>query len=138
MAKVTYIFPIEHMRGRLKKHDPKSPVTRKKIFRAPNGQVIAEGPNEVYLIANPRDYNKNPLAGGQLRTATIFGKATVQTKAILSDPEQTAYWTTRWERQLITPDDDAPIEIATGNRHIYARLDKYIQSALQREMLKME
>lgn len=138
MAKVTYVFPIEYMQGRLKKHDPNSPVTRKKLFRGPNGEVIAEGPNEVYLITNPRDYDKNPLAGGQLRTATIFGQATIQTKAILSDPEQVAYWTQRWTKQLTTPDDDAPIEIATGNRHIYARLDKYIQSVLQREMLKSE
>lgn len=138
MAQVTYVFPIEYLQGRLKKHDSNSPVTRKKHFRSPDGQVMAEGPNEVYLITNPRDYDKNPLAGGQLRTATIFGQATMRTKAILNDPEQLAYWTKRWENQLTTPDDDAPIEIATGKRHIYARLDKYIQSALQREMLKEE
>lgn len=136
MAKVIYAFPIEQMRERLVKHDPKSPVARKKYFRGPDGQIRAEGPNEVYLITNPRDYDKNPLAGGQLRTATIFGQAVTKAKTILRDPEQAAYWTKRWEKQLITPDDDAPIELATGKRHIYARLDKYVQSVLQREMLK--
>ncbi len=54
------------------------------------------------------------------------------------NPERKAEWSKRWHAQLNEPEPDAPIERKTGKRHIYLRLDRYVQSVIQRQLRKGE
>ena len=47
-------------------------------------------------------------------------------------------WSKKWHAQLNEPEPDAPIERKTGKRHIYLRLDRYVQSVIQRQLRKGE
>lgn len=104
------------------------------MFRDEHGRIIGSGCNESYLIVHPRDYEKKPLEGKQLNSASIFGRASSMAKAEQANPERLAYWTERWRNQLQKGESDAPINPRDGKRRIYLRLDKFIQAAIQREL----
>lgn len=133
MAKITYAYPIETVRGRFNKSSHTGPVQRRKTYRDSSGNIIGYGSNESYWIDNPRDYDRDPLTGKQLESVNCFRRAVIRANEERHNPERMKYWTERWEKQLKTPEDFAPVDEQTGKRHSYMRLDKFIIAALIHE-----
>jgi hypothetical protein len=111
-------------------------IRRRKTYRDEEGVVVCYGAEEVYFVAKPRDYETHPLREGEIRNTSIFHRSMTEALAELSDPVRKAEWSKRWHAQLNEPEPDAPIERKSGKRHIYLRLDRYVQSVLQRQMRK--
>lgn len=134
MAKVTYAYPFEDVRGRFNKSSHRGPVQRRKTYRDLSGRIIGYGSKESYFIVNPRDYDRDPLTGKQLEAVSDFRRAVIRANEERHDPERLQYWQERWEKQLKKPEDFAPVEEETGKRHRYMRLDKFIIAAILSEM----
>lgn len=115
---------------------PNSLIRRRKTYRDEEGTIVGYGAEEAYFVANPRDYTTHPLREGEVRNTSIFHRSMTEALAELSDPVRKAEWSRRWHAQLNEPEPDAPIERKSGKRHIYLRLDRYVQSVLQRQMRK--
>lgn len=115
---------------------PNNFIRRRKTYRDEEGVIVGYGADEVYYVAKPRDYETHPLREGEVRNTSIFHRSMTEALAELSDPHKRAEWSKRWHAQLNEPEPDAPIERKTGKRHIYLRLDRYVQSVLQRQMRK--
>ena len=113
---------------------PKSVVRRRKTYRNEQGMIIGYGAEEAYFVAKPRDYTTHPLREGEKRNTSIFQQSMTIALTELKDPDKRAEWSKRWHNQLNEPDPEAPIDRKTGKRHIYLRLDRYVQSVLQRQM----
>ena len=109
-------------------------VHRKKTFRDEHGNLIGEGVQESYIVSHPRDYTVHPLREGERRNTSLFALSMNMALKELSDPDRRAYWNQRWHAQLTTPEPEAPIDRKTGKRHIYRRLDRYVQAVLRRNM----
>ena len=115
---------------------PKSLIRRRKTYRDEEGVVVGYGAEETCFVANPRDYETHPLREGELRNTSIFHRSMTMALEELAAPVRKAEWSRRWHQQLQEPEPDAPIERKTGKRHIYLRLDRCVQSVLQRQMRK--
>ena len=113
---------------------PKSLIRRRKTYRDEEGVIVGYGAEEMYFVANPRDYSVNPLREGERRNTSIFHRSMTMALEELADPMRRAEWSRRWHQQLQEPDSDAPIERKTGKRHIYLRLDRYVQSKIQQKL----
>ena len=113
---------------------PKSLIRRRKTYRDEEGVVVGYGAEEAYFVANPRDYETHPLREGEIRNTSIFHRSMTEALLELSDPVRKAEWSKRWHAQLQEPEPDAPIERKSGKRHIYLRLDRYVQSVIQRRL----
>ena len=98
--------------------------------------MVGYGAEEAYFVAKPRNYETHPLREGEKRNTSIFHQSMTMALAELADPDKRAEWSRRWHAQLQEPEPDAPIERKTGKRHIYLRLDRYVQSVLQRQIRK--
>ena len=133
MAKTQYLDPIAYMTGRISKKGRKPVISRHKIYRDENGNIIAEGPNEAYVLKRPRNYEKKPMKSGEIKTIESFRQAVEQYNADKRDPERMAYWKNRFKAQLHVGDSEAPIDPQTGEHRIYARLDMFIRAILQRQ-----
>jgi len=133
MAQVTFISPIESLSGQLS-HQPNATIHRRKRYRDDKGHVIAEGVNETYVVVHPRDYSLNPPKGEELRNINIFRQAFLLSRQELSDPIRRQYWIDRWQRQRQRGEADAPISPTTNQPKIYNRLDRFVQSVLQRQL----
>lgn len=111
-------------------------IRRRKTYRDEEGIIVGYGIEEAYVVANPRDYSVHPLTESEKRNATIFQQSMKMALEELADPDKRAEWSRRWHEQLNAPEPDAPIERKTGKRHIYRRLDRYVQSVIQRQLRK--
>ena len=111
-------------------------IRRRKTYRDEEGVVVGYGAEEAYFVAKPRDYTTHPLREGELRNTSIFHRSMTMALEELSDPARKAEWSRRWHAQLNQAEEDAPIERKTGQRHIYLRLDRYVQSKIQRRLRK--
>lgn len=128
------IYPRSH--GKYSKLDmkPKSLIRRRKTYRDEEGVIVGYGAEEAYFVANPRDYETHPLREGEKRNTSIFHRSMTEALQELSDPVRKAEWSKRLHAQLNEPEPDVPVDRKTGKRHIYLRLDRYVQSVLQRQM----
>lgn len=117
---------------------PKSLIRRRKTYRDEEGVIVGYGAEEVFFVAKPRDYETHPLREGELRNTSIFHRSMTIALEELADPVLKAEWSKRWHAQLNEPEPDAPIERKTGKRHIYLRLDRYVQSVIQRQLREEE
>ena len=113
---------------------PKSLVRRRKTYRDEEGVIVGYGAEEAYIIAKPRNYDTHPLREGEIRNTSIFHQSMTMALEEFADPDKRAEWSRRWHQQLKEPEPDAPIERKTGKRHIYLRLDRYVQSTIQRQL----
>ena len=109
-------------------------IRRRKTYRDEEGVIVGYGAEEVYFVAKPRDYETHPLREGEVRNTSIFHRSMTMALEELKDPVRKAEWSKRWHAQLNEPEPDAPIERKTGKRHIYLRLDRYVQSVIQRQI----
>ena len=113
-------------------------IRRRKTYRDEEGVIVGYGAEEVYFVAKPRDYETHPLREGEVRNTSIFHRSMTMALEELADPIRKAEWSKRWHQQLQEPEPDPPIERKTGKRHIYLRLDRYVQSVIQRQLRKEE
>lgn len=134
MAEITFIAPVETIKGKLHNRD-KTIFRRKRVFDA-NGHVIGQLAQEAYIVKNPRDWKRNPPKGAEKQRIDNWAKACQQASVIRKDPEQFAQWQQRWQAQLQHPEADAPIDKKTGKPKIYIRLDGFLRAAIFRELQK--
>ncbi len=134
MAEITFIAPVETIKGKLQNRD-KTIFRRKRVFDA-QGHVIGELAQEAYVVHNPRDWKKNPPKGAEKQRIENWSTACQQASVIRKDPEQLTLWKQRWEEQLQHPEADAPIDQKTGKPKIYIRLDGFIRATIFRELQK--
>ena len=97
---------IKYMTGALskKKDTHRLSVTRKKHIKDPiTGEVVAEGPNEIYLQER-RDFKKNPLTKKEQAQRAKWREACKAAAEILRDKSHPRYMELyhRWRAQLTT------------------------------------
>lgn len=127
----SHAMQILHSRYETKEFNPETEDIPR--WRRRSGWLRAE---EAYFVAKPRDYETHPLREGEKRNTSIFHQSMTMALAELADPVRKAEWSKRWHQQLQEPEPDAPIERKTGKHHIYLRLDRYVQSVIQRQLRK--
>ncbi len=133
MARVTLSYPIDTLHGQLSHHE--RIIFRQKYAYSPTGSRLRAYAPESYVIANPRDWKRHPAHGNELANMQRFSEANRLTKqALASDSPTRAEWQQRWEAQLHHAESDAPLDKRTGQRKVYARLDKYVLSHILREL----
>ena len=134
MATVHYIDPIASISGRLCKKQKRGGILRRKQYRDDSGRVVAEGALEAYCVLHPRDYDKNPPVGAELRSITLFQQAALQAAEERRDPERLAYWQERFAAQLRRGDSEAPLDKHTGRPRIYHRFHIFVQTILYQRL----
>ncbi len=134
MAEITFIAPVETIKGKLQNRD-KTIFRRKRVFDT-EGRVIGQLSQEAYVVHNPRDWKKNPPKGAEKQRMDNWTAACQQTREIRKNPELLAQWKQRFEAQLSRGEGDAPIDPRTHNPKIYLRLDCFIRAAIFRELQK--
>ena len=134
MAEITFIAPVETIKGKLQNRD-KTIFRRKRVFDA-DGRVIGQLAQEAYVVKNPRDWKKNPPKGAEKQRIDNWTAACKQTAEIRKYPELLAQWKQRWETQLNKPEADAPMDKKTGKPKIYIRFDGYVRATIFRELQK--
>ena len=80
-------------------------VTRKKHIRDPlTGEIVAEGPNELYL-QHLRDYTAHPLSAAEQNQRAKWRKVCQAAQQIVRNKSHPRYMElyTRWRAQLSTP-----------------------------------
>ena len=139
MAGVVYHDPVNEVHGAVEKHGE---IYSRKYYRDENGKVIGVGKKEVYKVANPRDWKKNPPKGGELDKINRFREASNRVYAILKaanpannpTPEQVAEYNdykARFKAQIDgQPDSQAPKNPATNLPKRYLRLDNFIRAII--------
>lgn len=132
MAQVTFIAPVDTIRGKL--HSRDKTILRRKRIRDTNGRVITELAQESYVIHNPRDWKRNPPTGAEKANMDNWKHACLRAKAELADDALRAQWQKRWEAQLQRGEDEAPIDPTTKRPKIYIRFDCFVRAVLFREL----
>ena len=130
MANYKTIAPVEGITGKLNKKD--KTVFRQKFAYDSNGRVICPMKKEVYVVRNPRDWNKNPAKGAEKEKLDRWAEACAQTKAILDDPALRSLWEQQWQAQLKKAEADAPIDPRTKKQKIYIKFDCYVRAKIWR------
>lgn len=133
MANYKTIAPVEGITGKLNKKD--KTVFRQKFAYDSNGRVICPMKKEVYVVRNPRDWNKNPAKGAEKEKLDRWAEACAQTKAILDDPALRSQWEQQWQAQLKKAEPDAPIDPRTKKQKIYIKFDCYVRSKVWRGLV---
>lgn len=133
MANYQTIAPVEGITGKLNKKD--KTVFRQKFAYDSNGRVICPMKKEVYVVRNPRDWNKNPAKGAEKEKLDRWAEACAQTKAILDDPALRSQWEQQWQAQLKKAEPDAPMDPRTKKRKIYIKFDCYVRSKVWRGLV---
>lgn len=133
MANYQTIAPVEGITGKLNKKD--KTVFRQKFAYDSNGRVICPMKKEVYVVRNPRDWNKNPAKGAEKEKLDRWAEACAQTKAILDDPALRSLWEQQWQAQLKKAEPDAPMDPRTKKRKIYIKFDCYVRSKVWRGLV---
>lgn len=134
MATVNYIDPIASISGRLSKKQKRGGILRQKHYRDDSGRIVSEGALEAYCVLHPRDYDKNPPTGAELRSITLFQQAALQAAEERRDPERLAYWQERFAAQLRHGDAEAPVDKQTGRPRIYYRFHLFVQSIIYQRL----
>lgn len=132
MSKVTFIAPVDSMRGKLNKNG-KAVFRRKRVYDS-QGNVIGELAQESYVVEFPRDWKKNPPKGAEKDNIDNWRIACQRTKAELADDTLRAAWQQRWEAQLAQPEQDAPIDPRTNRPKIYIRLACFVRAVIYRSL----
>ena len=147
MAEVIYQDPVKEIKGALAKHGV---INRRKLFRDEKGRVIHEGTPEAYRVKHPRDWDKNPPQGEELKKINRFREACRLTKEVLQAANPDSAVTTeeharyesyreRYHKQLKRKADPAaPIDPKTGKPKHYYRLDNFIRAMIYQDLKSAE
>ena len=143
MAEVIYQDPVKEIRGALTKHGA---INRRKLYRDEKGRVVHEGTPEAYRVRNPRDWEKNPPQGEELKKINRFREACRLTKELMqsANPDSTVTdeireqynaYRLRYQQQLgRKPDPQAPRDAKTGRPKHYYRLDNFIRAMIYQDL----
>lgn len=143
MAEVIYQDPVKEIRGALAKHGV---INRRKLYRDEKGRVIHEGTPEAYRVKHPRDWDKNPPQGEELKKINRFREACCLTKELMqaANPDSTVTdeireqynaYRLRYQQQLgRKPDPQAPRDPKTGRPKHYYRLDNFIRAMIYQDL----
>lgn len=147
MAEPLLDYPFVEIHGAVEKHGA---INRRKIFRTPDGKIIAKGKKEIYHIANPRNFDKNPQTSGERRNHENFRQAAATMKRILwaanpdNNPtpeqlEELATWQKRFKDQLPRlrgnrPDPEASIDAKTGKLKRYVLFPAFIRAIVYNQL----
>ena len=131
MAHIKASTGIEEITGALSKKKTQGvhrlSVTRKKHVHDPlTGEVVGEGPNELYL-QDLRDYSKHPLTEGEQKQRGHWGEACRAAQVILKDRSHPRFMELyhRWRAQLNEP-------------NAYKQFPPFVRTVLVREGVKAE
>ena len=147
MAEPLLDYPFVEIHGAVEKHGA---INRRKIFRTPDGKIIAKSKKEIYHIANPRNFDKNPQTSGERRNHENFRQAAATMKRILwaanpdNNPtpeqlEELATWQKRFKDQLPRlrgnrPDPEASIDAKTGKLKRYVLFPAFIRAIVYNQI----
>lgn len=93
--------------------------------------MIGKGPQEAYVVANPRDRKKNPPSEAEQRHLDLFGEASRRTtKEVAPDSPRRAYWEQRFKAQLRHPEHTIPNDPSSPLRKTYHQLNTFVRSTL--------
>lgn len=147
MAEVIYQDPVKEIRGALTKHGT---INRRKLYRDEKGRVVHEGTPEAYRVRNPRDWEKNPPQGEELKKINRFREACRLTKELMqaANPDSTVTdeireqynaYRLRYQQQLgRKPDPQAPRDLKTGRPKLYYRLDNFIRAMIYQDLMNTD
>jgi hypothetical protein len=103
MAKAEFNDPVEIIRGKLNKRQ--KDIYRIKSFRSPTGAVVMQGPQEVYRINHPRDYDLSPVTPNEKAHQDMFKQACqMAALQLLPDAPERPLWVKRFDAQLSKPE----------------------------------
>lgn len=120
-------------------------IQRQKHLHDTFGIEVYTCPTEAYIVANPRDYKRNPPTGAELAHLQHFGEAAKRTTALLgalkSDTEPTGEqlerldnYRQRFQAQLRKhADPQAPLD-CNGKPKRYYRFDNFVRAMIYQEM----
>lgn len=129
MSKVTLIDPVESLKGKISKKG--ETVFRCKQYRDEQGHIVSRGPQEAYVIANPRNRKKNPPSGAEKQHLELFGEASRRAKAELAmDSPRRAYWLQRFQAQLSKPEHTDPADPTSPLRKTYQQLHPFVRATI--------
>ena len=124
MSKVTYMAPVEEVRGKLciNRGNDSVIVTRRKCYGKTKNGTPRMGPKEMYVYRK----HQGKWSAGAEANRELFKVAQQQATAEMKDPERLAHWQTLFEEQLDKPKQ--------GEKQ-YVKLPCYIAAQL---LLKMK
>ena len=143
MAKISFNIPVDNMTGALDSNHKF--IQRQKHLHDTFGIEIHTCPTEAYIVANPRDYKRNPPTGAELAHLQHFGKAAKRTASLLStlksdtlptdeQLQQIENYRQRFQAQLHKqPDPQAPLD-RNGKKKHYYRFDNFVRAMIYQEM----
>ena len=124
MSKVTYMAPVEEVRGKLcmNRGNDSVIVTRRKCYGKTKNGTPRMGPKEMYVYRK----HQGKWSAGAEANRELFKVAQQQATAEMKDPERLAHWQRLFEEQLDKP--------KRGEKQ-YVKLPCYIAAQL---LLKMK
>ena len=124
MSKVTYMAPVEDVRGKLcmNRGNDSVIVTRRKCYGKTKNGTPRMGPKEMYVYRK----HQGKWSAGAEANRELFKVAQQQATAEMKDPERLAHWQRLFEEQLNKP--------KRGEKQ-YVKLPCYIAAQL---LLKMK
>lgn len=101
MSQVTYMAPVEEVRGKLceNRGNDSVIVTRRKCYGKTKNGTPRLGPKEMYTY----HLHKGKWSAGAEANRELFKLAQKQAIAEMKDPERLAYWQQLFEEQLDKP-----------------------------------
>ena len=123
MSKVTYMAPVEDVRGKLcmNRGNDSVIVTRRKCYGKTKNGTPRMGPKEMYVYHK----HQGKWSAGAEANRELFKVAQQQATAEMKDPERLAHWQRLFEEQLDKP--------KRGEKQ-YVKLPCYIAAQLLLQM----
>ena len=123
MSQVTYMAPVEEVRGKLceNRGNDSVIVTRRKCYGKTKNGTPRLGPKEMYTY----HLHKGKWSAGAEANRELFKRAQQQAKAEMDNPVRMAHWQSLFEEQLNHP---------KPNEKQYIKLQCYIAAQLLKGM----
>mgnify|MGYP005607238469 FL=1 len=123
MSKVTYMAPVEEVRGKLcmNRGNDSVMVTRRKCYGKTKNGTPRMGPKEMYVYRK----HQGKWSAGAEANRELFKVAQQQATAEMNNPERLAHWQAMFEEQLDKP--------KRGKKQ-YVKLPCYIAAQLLKKL----
>ena len=123
MSKVTYMAPVEEVRGKLcmNRGNDSVIVTRRKCYGKTKNGTPRMGPKEMYVYRK----HQGKWSAGAEANRELFKVAQQQASAEMNNPERLAHWQAMFEEQLDKP--------KRGEKQ-YVKLPCYIAAQLLKKL----
>ena len=127
MSQVTYMAPVDEVRGKLcmNRGNDSVIVTRRKCYGKTKNGTPRLGPKEMYTY----HLHKGSWSKAVTNHRELFKLAQKKTIAEMNDPERLAYWQPLFEQQFLHPKQ--------GEKH-YATLRGFVIAQLHQQIKNAE